>query len=916
MRVTKIPAEFGPHATELSATNVAIIAGCSAAGLILFWPTDLLLAGPDHELLLRFACYRALAAATCLTLAYLITRVPALRRRPAMSLALGTFAAVGVTLVSLGPHTSLDRGWMDLGHLLPLATVALLVPLGRRLALTVALTGGWLALYFGFNPGELTREFLWVHLLVQGLAIGLSVYVGESTLRLIARTHAAATQLELANRGLARRVAEREAELREVYEHIVTAREDERLRLGAELHDATGQVLTGTRLALALMRRAEAPPAAPALAQLDDTLDALFAAIKQLVLDLRPRVLDDLGLLPALAWLATTTSERTAARIRVMVDGEPWSLGLASVEATGPCARLSPTVRVGLFRMAQAALGLFIDRGGVAEASIELRASATEFALRIGADVALDTGSSSPELDELLEVTERARMLGAALTIVRAKPATIEVVVPTGARATTQVPPEGNERAPRPPLGHEAHGAHGAPTRERGPIRWRAWLRGVDPGDAGFTAYCLGLTARNIRRGCVTLAVVLILAWPLDLLVDSEAARGLAGFRVFSVAMAAAIYLAFTRFPSLARRAELAWFAVVVLTLVGCWSNAARATLDLPWIDHTYLIPFVTLLGYQPPRRRLVATAATLGGFLGAYFLMFPAEFGDDAWAFVIVMVIAGLVSVTLGNIIQHLSWRQFRLNRSLDQINDELEQRVAWQTRELEALTKRVARLHAAERQRVAEVLGDRAAALIDRLEAGLVTPALDGQALARERLLGLIAELRESTRMITFNLGPEGELAALDRGELGPRLIRLTSSLRPLTQAALEADIDETLTGLDPPVAWAVYRIVQEALTNAVRHARAGRICVRVARRGPGLSMEVVDDGVGLAPQPVRARGLGLATMRERAEGLGATLRIEPSEPSGTRVGLTLARIERRSAARAPREPARRSSRRPASP
>ena len=88
------------------------------------------------------------------------------------------------------------------------------------------------------------------------------------------------------------------------------------------------------------------------------------------------------------------------------------------------------------------------------------------------------------------------------------------------------------------------------------------------------------------------------------------------------------------------------------------------------------------------------------------------------------------------------------------------------------------------------------------------------------------------------------------------------------------------------------AVLRIAHEALQNALRHAGAERVVLRVARRGDGLTIEVVDDGVGFDPASgeVRSRHLGLTSMEERARELGGHLEIRSGPGVGTTVVLEL--------------------------
>jgi two-component system sensor histidine kinase UhpB len=84
------------------------------------------------------------------------------------------------------------------------------------------------------------------------------------------------------------------------------------------------------------------------------------------------------------------------------------------------------------------------------------------------------------------------------------------------------------------------------------------------------------------------------------------------------------------------------------------------------------------------------------------------------------------------------------------------------------------------------------------------------------------------------------------------------------------------------------AIYRIVQEALTNAVRHAGAGEVALTFAVDGERVRVSVSDDGVGIPPR--EAEDAGIRGMRERAVAIGATLAIVTAPGGGTRVALDL--------------------------
>ena len=97
------------------------------------------------------------------------------------------------------------------------------------------------------------------------------------------------------------------------------------------------------------------------------------------------------------------------------------------------------------------------------------------------------------------------------------------------------------------------------------------------------------------------------------------------------------------------------------------------------------------------------------------------------------------------------------------------------------------------------------------------------------------------------------------------------------------VEVSLDRRLTRLAPPVDAALYRLAQESLTNAVRHARsATRVGIDVRREGDAVRLRVSDDG-RTGPGPVSEPGLGLLGMAERAQLLGGSLSAGPGPEGG---------------------------------
>jgi two-component system sensor histidine kinase UhpB len=152
------------------------------------------------------------------------------------------------------------------------------------------------------------------------------------------------------------------------------------------------------------------------------------------------------------------------------------------------------------------------------------------------------------------------------------------------------------------------------------------------------------------------------------------------------------------------------------------------------------------------------------------------------------------------------------------------------------------------------------------------------------------------EFDRVVSY-LGEVVEHLRVLARELRPLLLRdlgLDGSLRSLVDGMSSAtlqvvtDFQATIPRLDEEAEVSVYRIAQEALANAVRHASARRIIVALAAVDRMLHLEVCDDGRGFDPAARPAMALGLASMEERALALGGRVEIRSAPGEGTTVAL----------------------------
>ena len=146
------------------------------------------------------------------------------------------------------------------------------------------------------------------------------------------------------------------------------------------------------------------------------------------------------------------------------------------------------------------------------------------------------------------------------------------------------------------------------------------------------------------------------------------------------------------------------------------------------------------------------------------------------------------------------------------------------------------------------------------------------------------------------TLGAEAHAELRAIIDGLAPPDLgaVGLKESLRRYAVLAGRAHgIPVTFTAAELPVLSArqeaaLYRVAQEALHNALRHSGAQKICVRLARAGRRVTLDIKDDGHGFVAE-APSGGLGLASMRERAATAGGTLTIK-SGAEGTHVRMTV--------------------------
>jgi two-component system, NarL family, sensor histidine kinase DevS len=195
----------------------------------------------------------------------------------------------------------------------------------------------------------------------------------------------------------------------------------------------------------------------------------------------------------------------------------------------------------------------------------------------------------------------------------------------------------------------------------------------------------------------------------------------------------------------------------------------------------------------------------------------------------------------------------------------------------------RRIVAAQELERQRLARELHDETGQALTSILLGL--RQLEGaEAESVAQLRELVVATLQDVRRLAVELRPK----VLDDFGLVPALERLTDTFAEQTGIDVDLEAGAVSERLPPEVETAIYRIVQESLTNVVKHSHAQRVSVLLTRANGRIKAVIEDDGTGFDPGAARSDGIGLIGMRERIELLDGTLAVESSETSGTTVAL----------------------------
>lgn len=375
--------------------------------------------------------------------------------------------------------------------------------------------------------------------------------------------------------------------------------------------------------------------------------------------------------------------------------------------------------------------------------------------------------------------------------------------------------------------------------------------------------------------------------WPSDVLLYAdrpEVQRAFALWRGGVILANPVLVLLVRRLDALQRHIEPV-LGVGLIAQVGwiAWC------LSLPpgQVDHLFPFMYPSAIFTVPmlvslPRRVVWASLAAAAAWLGAHPTGLPTSV--ESWDQLSFLAFTVALGVGLGHVVYRLVLGQFVLQRrlaareaELEALSAGLESRVAEQATVLLDLNGQAASARQRERERVARDLHDGLGQ--DLTGTRLLASALMAGPLPEDarqgigELVGLLGRSHQSLRQALHDLAPE----ALEEHGLVAAIRGMVEETAARAGLGFELHLDPLARPVPAPVAVAVFRVAQEALSNVVQHSQARVVRVQLQLVDSALRLQVSDDGVGLPAAPAEGRSrFGLLGIQARVVALGGEVRL----------------------------------------
>jgi signal transduction histidine kinase len=352
--------------------------------------------------------------------------------------------------------------------------------------------------------------------------------------------------------------------------------------------------------------------------------------------------------------------------------------------------------------------------------------------------------------------------------------------------------------------------------------------------------------------------------------------------------------------PSKAAARYFVAFCAVVLAMVARWALNPVLGDNLPYVTLYPAVAFgAWCCGVGP------SVLLTVVGIIGARYLFILPKYSlsvPDVPQVVGLLAFASgaAVVIAIGEFVR-------RDSAALHRAQGELEEKVQQRTVELGAanhslgeLSARLLRLQDEERRRIARELHDSVGQTLAALSMNLAAVGADIERLAKTATTiadstALVNDMSTDIRTISYLLHPP----LLDEAGLSSALTWYIKGFSERSKIDVDLQIPKDFGRLSRDLETAIFRVVQECLTNIHRHSGSSVARIRVAHSDGHVRIEVEDKGKGISPEersqivasPTGTPGVGIRGMRERLRQLGGTLEIHSSgEGKGTLITVRL--------------------------
>lgn len=302
------------------------------------------------------------------------------------------------------------------------------------------------------------------------------------------------------------------------------------------------------------------------------------------------------------------------------------------------------------------------------------------------------------------------------------------------------------------------------------------------------------------------------------------------------------------------------------------WSPAEKATLSRVFLRQQVL----------PRREAVVALAREIGEINAAQLRKEQQRLRGSQQLLQSFLQRTLALALFLGLLVALISMARVA---SLERHSEQQRGRAEHAEEELRRLSRNLVRTQEEERRSLSRELHDAVGQMLSAMtmELGNLESSLNSPDKLRVRLdeaRRLNADTIRGVRELAMSLRP----AMLDELGLGPALRWQGREFSRRSGVPVTVQVDGDLEGLPDTHRTCVYRIVQEALTNCARHARAKTIRISIYGRPDLLRLSIQDDGVGFDPRQAPSRGLGLIGIQERVRELDGKVTVSSQPEKGT--------------------------------